>query len=223
MSQARLVEIVKKSMGIQSEKVLEVLKATDRVLYVLANDKHYAYEDTPRSIGYSATISAMHMHAACLQYLIPVLKPGNKVLDIGCGSGYFTACLARMVSPNGKVIGIDHIPELVEFSRKNINSDDPALLTSGLIELLVGDGRLGYEPYAPYDAIHVGASAAQLPQALIDQLKIGGYLLIPEGKQNDSQYLNLYIKEANGKLTKSSLLGVRYVPLTSASHQLGNS
>jgi len=209
-------------MGVQNEKVIEVLKATDRGLYVLSNDQYHAYDDSPRSVGYSATISAPHMHAHCLEILLPVLKNGSSVLDVGCGSGYFTTCLARMIAPNGRVVGVDHIPELVEFSRCNISKDDPNLLSSGLIELVVGDGRKGFPPKAPYDAIHVGASAATLPEALVSQLKVGGYLLIPEGEQNQSQYLNLYKKEQNGKLSKSTLLGVRYVPLTSASLQLGN-
>lgn len=114
-----------------------------------------------------------------LEGLLSVIRPDSHILDVGSGSGYLTVCFAKMVSrylesiisvrqigPNGTVVGIEHIDELVTLSEKNIRKHHADLLDSGRIKLVVGDGRKGYEPEAPYDAIHVGAAAKELPQAV---------------------------------------------------------
>jgi protein-L-isoaspartate(D-aspartate) O-methyltransferase len=85
-------------------------------------------------------------------------------LDVGSGSGYLTACFAKAVAPNGKAIGIETIPSLVELSIKNVQQSNPELFEAGVIDLLLGDGQAGFEAEAPYDAIHVGAAAAHVPQ-----------------------------------------------------------
>ena len=94
------------------------------------------------------------------------LKDGAKVLDVGSGSGYLTACFARMAGPNGKVIGIDHIQELVDWSEKNIRKNHGDLIDSGRIKLVVGDGHFGFEEEGPYHAIHVGAADDGIPQSV---------------------------------------------------------
>uniref|UniRef100_A0A8B9KP00 Protein-L-isoaspartate O-methyltransferase n=1 Tax=Astyanax mexicanus TaxID=7994 RepID=A0A8B9KP00_ASTMX len=146
---------------IRSDRVFEAMLATDRGIY----SKDYPYTDSPQYIGYKATISAPHMHAHALEVLGDKLTEGASALDVGSGSGYLTACFARMVGPTGKVVGIEHIDELVQASVKNVRADDPELLTSGRIKLVVGDGRLGFPDGAPYDAIHVGAAAPTIPKA----------------------------------------------------------
>ena len=85
-------------------------------------------------------------------------------MDVGSGSGYLTACFAHMVGPTGKVVGIDHIQNLVDWSENNLRKNHGHLIDSGQIKLVVGDGRLGYDQGGPYHAIHVGAAAAELPQ-----------------------------------------------------------
>ncbi|XP_063138121.1 protein-L-isoaspartate(D-aspartate) O-methyltransferase isoform X2 [Rattus norvegicus] len=115
--------------------------------------------------SFQATISAPHMHAYALELLFDQLHEGAKALDVGSGSGILTACFARMVGHSGKVIGIDHIKELVDDSITNVKKDDPMLLSSGRVRLVVGDGRMGFAEEAPYDAIHVGAAAPVVPQA----------------------------------------------------------
>jgi len=141
---------------------------------------HYApgfpYVDSPQPIGHRATISAPHMHASACESLLPYLNPGAKVLDIGSGSGYLTHVLAELVKPGGKVIGIDHIQELVDLATKNMakSKEGKELLESGTVEFVKGDGRKGYLEEAPYDAIHVGAAAAEHHTALTDQLKAPG-------------------------------------------------
>ena len=122
----------------------------------------------------------------------------------------------------GIAIGIEHIKELCDFANKNISKHNKELLDSKKIILINGDGRKGCPEYGPYDCIHVGAAAAQLPQPLIDQLANGGRLVIPVGEQNGVQYIYIIDKDKNGKLTQKKTLGVSYVPLTSVQKQLSH-
>ncbi|KAL9375429.1 hypothetical protein Peur_032308 [Populus x canadensis] len=201
---------------ISSKKVSEVMETIDRALFV--PDGTPAYVDSPMAIGYNATISAPHMHATCLQLLEEKLKPGMHALDVGSGTGYLTACLALMVGPQGRAVGVEHIPELANSSLKNIEKSAAApLLKEGSLSIHVGDGRQGWPEFAPYDAIHVGAAAPEIPQPLLDQLKPGGRMVIPVG--NIFQDLKVVDKE-DGSISVRSETSVRYVPLTSRDAQL---
>eukprot|EP01103_Thecamoeba_quadrilineata_P014065 TRINITY_DN4079_c0_g1_i2.p1 TRINITY_DN4079_c0_g1~~TRINITY_DN4079_c0_g1_i2.p1 ORF type:complete len:191 (+),score=39.13 TRINITY_DN4079_c0_g1_i2:188-760(+) len=182
---------------------------TDRGLYT--KEKHEAYNDHPSPIGWGATISAPHMHAQCLEMLLPYLKNAKRVLDVGSGSGYLSACMARMIPPDGKVYGIDVIKELVDQSLENVRTDDPELLDSGRIILKVGDGWEGVPEVAPFDLIHVGAAAARVPEKLVEQLKNGGRMVVPVGTHD--QNLVSIEKDQEGKVTQQIIFGVRYVPL----------
>ncbi|PPQ75160.1 hypothetical protein CVT24_007488 [Panaeolus cyanescens] len=172
------------------------------------------------SIGHSATISAPHMHAYASEHLLPYLKPGAKVLDVGSGSGYLAAVLYRLVSPGGKVVGIEHIPELVTWSEANLRKDGLGdALDNGEIEMIAGDGREGYAAGGPYDAIHVGAAAPTVPEKLIAQLASPGRMFIPVG--NLMQNIEQIDKDEQGNITSKQIMGVRYVPLTDKEKQLG--
>lgn len=114
----------------------------------------------------------------------------------------------------GMVIGIEHHPKLVEFSIENINKDDPKMIESGKLKIIQGDGRLGCSEYAPYDAIHVGAAAAEIPDKLLEQLKNGGCMICPVGPHGDTQQLVQYNKTSSGEIVKKTLMAVVYVPLT---------
>ncbi|XP_038638673.1 protein-L-isoaspartate(D-aspartate) O-methyltransferase-like [Scyliorhinus canicula] len=218
-SHSQLVQNLRKNGVIRTPRVFEAMVATDRALYCSQN----AYMDSPQSIGFQATISAPHMHAHALECLNNHLHDGARALDVGSGSGFLTACMARMVSPTGIVVGIDHIPELVERSIHNVESDNSTLLSSGRLSLIVGDGRRGYPNGAPYDAIHVGAAAAVVPQDLLHQLKPGGRMVVPVGPGGGSQSLQQFDKLADGTITRTTLMGVIYVPLTDRDRQLRGS
>ncbi|KAH6794771.1 protein-l-isoaspartate methyltransferase 1 [Perilla frutescens var. hirtella] len=212
-----MVDGLQSSGVIRSKKVAEVMETIDRALFVPASAPPYI--DSPLPIGHNATISAPHMHAMCLELLENHLKPGMRALDIGSGTGYLTACLAIMVGAEGRAVGVEHIPELVEFSIKSIQKSAAApLLKEGSLLIRAADGRLGWPEFAPYDAIHVGAAAAEIPSALIEQLKPGGRLVIPVG--NIYQDLQVVDKNADGSLSVRSETSVRYVPLTSREAQI---
>lgn len=181
---------------------------------------HEPYEDRPQSIGFKATISAPHMHAAALEFLKDHLRGGARVLDVGSGSGYLVACMALMVGTKGVVVGVEHIPQLVELGVKNLKKHHADLLQSGNVTIIEGDGRLGFEKLAPYDAIHVGAAAKGIPKALLEQLAEGGRMMIPVERSEGNQVF-LQVDKANGNITEKVVEHVIYVPLTSKEHQLG--
>jgi len=195
---------------IHSPEIEEVMLKVDRGKY----SKYNAYMDAPQGIGYGVTISAPHMHAHALELLRNNLKEGSRALDVGSGSGYLTVCMALLVGRTGLAVGIDHINELVQHSVDNINKDQPGLLESGSVKMIVGDGRKGYKEFAPYDAIHVGAAAPVVPEELIEQLKPGGRLIIPVGREGQNQMLEQIDRGMDGTITKTPLMGVVYVPLT---------
>ncbi|CAI7842140.1 unnamed protein product [Closterium sp. NIES-54] len=159
-------------------------------------------------------------HGYCLAFLENHLQPGNRVLDVGSGSGYLTAVMALLVGPTGRAVGVEHIPELVERSRAAVKAGRAAeLMDGGQLSIHEADGRHGYPDAGPYDAIHVGAAAPELPQALVDQLKPGGRMVIPVGRF--MQDLEVIDKGADGTVTRTTAMGVRYVPLTAKAKQLG--
>jgi len=199
-----------KSFGIvKSPRVEAAMRSVDRGKY--SADPRQAYEDTPHPIGHHQTISAPHMHAMCLELLQDHLVAGATVLDVGSGSGYLTACFAAMLEGKGKVLGIERIPQLVKWSQENVQRDHPEFIEAGLLEIKQADGWKVLEGEGPFDAIHVGAAAATIPQALIEQLKPGGRMVIPVGETD--QELIQVDKDKDGTIKRKTLLGVRYVPL----------
>ena len=220
--------------------VQEAMAAVDRAHYCRSDSGVGPYEDRPQLIGFGVTISAPHMHAHALTMLAPfILGAGASssssssppsVLDVGSGSGYFAACVAEMMARAkgataavgvGRSVGIEHIPELVEWSKGNARRDGRgAALDDGTLELRVGDGFQGFPSGAPYDAIHVGAAPPTVPQPLLEQLKVGGCLLIPVGPDGGEQVFKKIVRTGEGSFTEENLFGVRYVPLTTREAQL---
>ncbi|KAL5530989.1 hypothetical protein ACEPAG_3865 [Sanghuangporus baumii] len=210
--------------GLLSNEIAEVFRKVDRRNYVL--DERDAYIDAPQEIKCNATISAPHMHAEATMNLLPFLKPGARVLDVGSGSGYTAAIFYHLVQSDdptgngrsGKVVGIDHMPDLVSWSIENLRKDGLGrAVDKGEIEMVAGDGRKGWPPAAPYDAIHVGAAAPALPEALVDQLKAPGRMFIPIGR--GSQKIYQVDKDEAGNVQAEPLFDVMYVPLTDQEKQ----
>ncbi|KAK4696751.1 protein-L-isoaspartate(D-aspartate) O-methyltransferase, partial [Lecanoromycetidae sp. Uapishka_2] len=215
-SNASLIKNLTSNGLITSDRVKTAMLAVDRAHFAPAAP----YTDSPQTIGYSATISAPHMHAAACESLLPYLHPSARVLDIGSGSGYLTAVLASLLGPSGKVFGIDHIQGLVDLANKNMSKSQQGKewLQSGKVKFVKGDGRLGYqEPgvaaeEGKWDAIHVGAAAKEAHSALLEQLKAPGRLFIPVGE--GTQYIWVIDKKEDGSVVRERTMGVRYVPLT---------
>mmetsp|Transcript_39967 Transcript_39967/g.76444 ORF Transcript_39967/g.76444 Transcript_39967/m.76444 type:complete len:230 (+) Transcript_39967:187-876(+) len=215
---AGLVEALARNAIISHPRVKEAMLAVDRIHF--ARDPEEAYRDNPHGIGFGVTMSAPHMHAHCLEVLEPMLRPGACVLDVGSGTGYLTACMGFMVGPQGKCVGIEHVPQLVDFSVKNINKSNIGrrMLAESQVVLFQGDGRLGSPEHAPFDAIHVGAASPEMPEILKQQLKVGGRLVVPVGTYDQSI---VQIDRVSDTLwEEENLMAVRYVPLTDLETQL---
>jgi len=199
MSREQLLRSLKGSV---SDSVLAALNAVPRELFVPDDLRDQAYEDTPLPIGCRQTISAPHMVAIMSDLL--EIGPGMTILEIGGGSGYHAAVMAVLAGPQGHVYSVERIPELVAAARRN-------LLRAGIANVTVieGDGSLGLPEHAPYDRISVAAAAPGIPQALKEQLRKDGRMVIPVG--SDFQRLVLVTRK-NG-FTVEERMGVIFVPL----------
>ena len=198
----RLVESLKLELNL-SKKVAEALKKVPRHIFVPRQYRYEAYIDTPLPIGKGQTISAPHMVAIMCELL--ELEKGEKVLEVGGGSGYHAAVVAEIVGDEGKVVAIERIPELAEKAQKTLKK-----LGYKNIKIVIGDGSKGYPEEAPYDKIYVTASAPDVPRPLLDQLKVGGKMVIPIGKF--IQYLYV-VEKKKDKIEKKRWGAVRFVPL----------
>jgi protein-L-isoaspartate(D-aspartate) O-methyltransferase len=187
--------------GIHDLAVLRAFDLVQRHLFLPESVKHRAYEDSPLPIGFGQTASQPSLQALYMQVLD--LQPGDKVLEVGTGSGFQTAVLASLVE---HVYSIERVRELSVRARAALDS-----LRLSNVALLVGDGTIGWSRYAPYDAILVAAAAPDVPEALVDQLAPGGRMLIPLGDRN-TQTLTLVRKTEDG-LERSEIASVTFVPL----------
>ena len=200
---ARLVKELKNEGYIRTPEVEKAFLEIPRENFVPYHLKKSAYLDIPLEIGFGQTISAPHMVAIMCEAL--VLKKGQKVLEIGSGSGYHAAIVSKIIGDKGKVYSVERIKELADMARENIRK-------TGIknVEIFVGDGSLGLEKFAPYDRIYVTCAAPDIPKPLIDQLKDSGLLLIPVGRY----YCDLILlKKENGKISTKNLGECAFVPL----------
>jgi len=185
-------------------RVLRAMTTVPRHLLVPVALRDMAYENRPLPIGHGQTISQPYIVAIMTALL--GLEPGDRVLEIGTGSGYQAAVLAEL---GVKVYSIEIIEPLGKLARKNLDA-----LGYDNIELRIGDGYYGWEEQAPFDAIIVTAAASHIPPPLIRQLRPGGHMIIPVGSRFLVQQLVLVDKDAEGGVTTRQILPVSFVPLT---------
>jgi len=163
----------------------------------------------PLPIGYGQTNSQPFTVAFMLEKLQP--SPGDRILDVGCGSGWTTALAAEIVGKRGRIYGIEIVPELKKLAETNLKKYD--FISSGRVKIFLGDGRLGLPRHAPFDKIIVSAATAEIPKSLLQQLKIGGRMILPLGGEFRVQALALIEKTAGGKLRRTDFPGFVFVPL----------
>ena len=197
---AQLVEILR-DKGIRDLRVLHAIAVVPRHRFVPESMRHRAYEDVPLPIGAGQTISQPYVHARVLELL--ALTGSDKVLEVGAGSGYQTALLAELGST---VLAVERVPELARAAREALEAVGVRNAT-----VVVGDGTLGWRAYAPFDAIAVSAASPAVPKPLIEQLAVGGRMVVPLGDQ-ESQVLTLVEKTPTG-IHSVTATGVRFVPL----------
>jgi len=184
--------------------VLAVLGTLPRHEFVPEKLRGVAYENRPLAIGYGQTISQPFIVALMTDLL--KLKPGDRVLEVGAGSGYQAAVLAQL---GARVHSIEIIAPLGEAARKRLRR-----LGYDKVEVRIGDGYYGWEEAAPFDGIIVTAATNHIPPPLIAQLKPGGRMLVPVGNPFGVQHLVIVKKDASDRITTQKILPVRFVPLT---------
>lgn len=189
--------------GITDQRLLAAFMNVKRQLFVKAELRPHAYDDSPLDIGEDQSISEPYIVAVMTSAVDPT--PGKKVLEIGTGSGYHAAILAELVK---NVYTIELIEKLGKDAQKRLDAMDYKN-----IHFKIGDGYKGWEQYAPYDGIIVTCSEDHIPEPLIKQLAVGGRLIIPVRYSSKVQELVMIEKEEDGELKKTYLIPAQFVPL----------
>lgn len=207
----RMVDRQIAARGLDNPALLAAFRAVPREDFVGADYADSAYQDSPLPIERGQTISqpyivALTIHAAGI-------GAGDRVLEVGAGSGYAAAVIGQLA---GEVIAVERHHELVELARQRMTS-----LGYDNVEVVEGDGTLGWPEKAPFDAIVAAASGSHVPKSWIAQLKPGGRIVMPIGNPQSVQSLVKVTKEADGSLSQEDLGGVRFVPLIGQEGFLG--
>ncbi|KAL1462738.1 hypothetical protein WDU94_014551 [Cyamophila willieti] len=204
---------------LESEGILRT-RRVQLALTRFPRDKYMSHEkhpvitllDIPHNIGYNAFMESPSDHCTILELLSAHLNLGERVLEIGTGSGYLTIMMAAMVGSSGKVFTIEHIPELLESARKHIKAKAENYIKR--INFYVGQGKNGLPKEAPYSAIYVGGSVDNIPIELIKQLKPGGRLLVPiKSDPNDDPILTIIDRYLNNTVVTTEVQRVFIDPL----------
>jgi len=185
-------------------RVMQVMGKVPRHEFVPSSERPYAYENRPLPIGHGQTISQPYIVALMTDLLKP--QPGDRVLEVGTGSGYQAAVLAGLVKQVDTIEIINALADSAKERLKRLGYDN--------VEVHHADGYYGWPQHAPYDGIVVTAAAGQVPPPLIQQLKPGGRMVIPVGSRFMVQELVLVQKAADGTITTRQILPVMFVPLT---------
>jgi protein-L-isoaspartate(D-aspartate) O-methyltransferase len=196
-----MVESQIRGRGVSDPRVLDAMMRVPRHLFAPDRYREQAYEDHPLPIGQGQTISQPYIVALMLEAL--ALKPGDRVLEVGTGSGYVTALLAELVT---QVISIERHGRLADGARELL-----ARLGYSNVQVVVGDGSEGFAEVAPYNAILVSAAAREIPEALIAQLAEGGRMIVPIGGEDSQQLQFVRMEGGQSKIALRELC--RFVPL----------
>jgi protein-L-isoaspartate(D-aspartate) O-methyltransferase len=199
-----MVEDQIEARGVSDPLVLEAMRAVPRHRFVPDDMIDHAYADHPLPIGFGQTISQPYIVALMSEAL--GVRPGDRVLEIGTGSGYQAAVLAEM---GAEVYTVEIIPELAEQATVRLRD-----LGYGEVAILNADGYFGWEEHAPFDVIIVTAAPDHLPQPLVPQLAPGGRLVIPIGPIGAVQTLWRFTADPSGDLLAAGLGAVLFVPVT---------
>jgi protein-L-isoaspartate(D-aspartate) O-methyltransferase len=186
--------------------VMRAMAIVPRHEFVPLQERPFAYDNRPLAIGHGQTISQPYIVAVMTDLLD--LAPADKVLEIGTGCGYQAAVLAELAA---RVITVEVVPDLAERARRRL-----ARLGYSNVDVHLGDGFRGCPEEAPFDAIIVTAAPVDLPQALAEQLGVGGRLVIPIGPRGDAQMLYRCVKQVDGTLLKEAKLPVAFVPMVAS-------
>ena len=189
--------------------VMKAMAEVDRRLFVPKEIARYAYINQALPIDSNQTISQPYIVALMTHLLDP--KPEDRVLEIGTGSGYQAAVLAKLVE---HVFSIEIIPNLATLAKTRLHK-----LGYENVDVKLGDGWFGWHEYAPFDKVIVTAQAPTIPEMLVDQLKIGGRMVIPVGTDSNVQTLELITKDLDGTLDRKKVLSVVFVPMTGEAEQ----
>jgi len=201
---ARMVKEQIEDRGVTNAAVLAAMRKVQRQEFVPEPLRDMAYADSALSIGHGQTISQPYVVAVMTELLR--LKPGDRVLEIGTGSGYQAAILSEIAS---EVYTIEIVEPLAKSAAERLKR-----LGYGTVRVKCGDGFLGWHEHAPFDAIIVTCAVDPIPKPLVEQLKPGGRLVIPEGQPMAEQWLVLVEKDPKGKVTRRRVLPVAFVPMT---------
>lgn len=201
MTLKNLLENIKNEGVLKTPRIIQAFEKVDRADFVLDEHKRIVYADHPFPIGYGGTISQPTTVAFMLELLQP--KKGDKILDVGSGSGWTTTLLAEIVGKSGQVFGVEIVPELVKFGQDNLKK-----YKLPQAQIIQAGKKLGLSKEAPFDKILVSAAGKELPQELIDQLKPGGTLVIPLKSS-----VWKITKTKKGKIKKEEFYGFSFVPL----------
>lgn len=199
----RMVDLQIAARGVSDPAVLAAMRAVPREAFVEPELRAHAYEDRPLRIGEEQTISQPYIVA--LMIAAAALQPGDRVLDIGTGSGYAAAVMSRIAA---RVYTVERHASLAQSARRRF-----ADLAYDNIETRIGDGTLGWPEAAPFDAILVAASGPEIPPALIRQLSVGGRLVMPVGPEDHRQDLRKLTRRGEDDYEFADLGAVAFVPL----------